>query len=90
MIARGGLIHAYLNFASFVLLDGSMEAYFHLIEIDMDELFTVCADFRDLTVKVNGIAATGTARNDNSDDFGFLLHLRISFQIWRKYIILAH
>ncbi len=57
-----------------------MEAHFNLIKVDMHQFFAICADFRNLTVEVDGIAATWTARDDDSDNFRFLLHLGHPFE----------
>ena len=74
------LVHTHLYFTSLVLLYRSVEAHFDLIKVDMNELFTICADLRNLTVEVDGIAATWTARDDDSDNFRFLLHLEHPFE----------
>jgi hypothetical protein len=57
-----------------------VEADFDLIEVDMHQFFAICADFGHLTVKIDGVTATRAARNDDPDNFGFLLHLETSFQ----------
>jgi hypothetical protein len=73
-----GSIHAYPNL--FAFLDGTAEADFDLIEVDMNHFLAISADFRHLPVEIDRITATGTARNDNSDDLCLLLHDRESFQ----------
>ena len=74
------LIHADFYFFSFG--HGTMEAHFHLIQVNMDDFFAVGTDFCDLPVEIDWISATWTARNDNSDDFCLLLHDLQSFRIW--------
>ena len=77
---RQPLIHA--DFDPLAFGCGSMETHFHLIEVNMHHFFAVRADLGDLTVEIDGISATGTTRNDNANDFCFLLHGVRSFQIW--------
>ena len=64
-----------------------MEADFDFIQIDMYHFLTVGANLRNLTVKIDWISATGTARNDNTDDLCFLLHVPRSFRICSKLLI---
>jgi hypothetical protein len=56
-----------------------MQTHFNFIEIDMDQLFTICTDLGDLSVKIDRIAAAGATCNNNADDLGFLLHFKYSF-----------
>ena len=67
-----GLIHAYPDFFSF--LDGTAEAHFHLVKIDVDDFLAVRADLCHLPVEIDRISATWAARNDDSDDLRLLLH----------------
>ena len=77
-------IHAHLYPPSFVLLNRPMKAYFHLIQINVHELFAVRADLGDLPIEIDRIVAAGTASNDYSNDLRFLLHVEISFRILPK------
>lgn len=52
-----------------------MKAYFDLIEVDMNDFFTICTDFCNLSIEIDRVTATRTTRNDNPDDFCFLLHV---------------
>ena len=74
---KGGLIHAYPDF--FTFLNRPAKAYFNLIEVDVDDLFAVRADFCHLSVEIDRITATRTARNDDSDDLCLLLHVEKPF-----------
>ena len=73
-----GLIHADPDLLPF--LDRAAEAHLDLVEVDMHDFLAIGADFRHLPVEVDGIAATGTAGDDNSNDLGLLLHDRKPFQ----------
>jgi hypothetical protein len=57
-----------------------VEAHFDLIEVNMHQFFAIRANFGDLTVEIDRVAAARTTRNDDPDDFCFLLHLETSFQ----------
>ena len=51
-----------------------MEADFDLIQVDMHHFFTIGANLGNLAVKIYGISTAWTARDDNTNDFCFLLH----------------
>lgn len=54
------------------------QAHFDLVEIDRDFGFTIGTDLVGLAIEVDGVAAGRAARNNQSDDLGFLfgLHFR--------------
>src|SRR5260221_10403408 len=72
-IKRGDSIHADFH----PLVIGSrraVEADFNFIKVDVYDFLTVGANLGNLAVKVDRISTARTARDDNTNDFCFLLH----------------
>lgn len=51
-----------------------MQAHLNLIEVDVDQFFTIRANFGDLTVKIDWISTAWATRNDNANDSCLMLH----------------
>ncbi len=61
-----------------------MEADFNLVEVDVNDFLTICADLGNLAIKVNRIAAARTTGNNDPDYLRFLLHGKVSFLKYAK------
>jgi len=70
-------IHADLH--SLIFLLWTVQTHFHLIKVDMDDFFTICANLRHLSIKIDRISTTRTTGNHNTNDLCFLLHGKQSF-----------
>jgi hypothetical protein len=69
----------HTDFNPFAFRDGTVQTYLDFIKIDVDYFFAVGTDLGHLPVEIDRVTATGTTGNDNTDDFCFLLHFKLSF-----------
>jgi hypothetical protein len=63
-----------------------MQADFHLVKVDMHELFAVCTYLCDLAIKVNRVSAAGATRDNDADDSCLMLHVTTFLSIGLKMI----
>lgn len=65
-------VHANLDATTFRYR--SMKTHLHLIQVDVDQFFTISANFRNLAIKIDGVPAAWAIRNHDPNDFCTLFH----------------